>query len=164
MILRVRKKMDEAGNKGELSISVNAFVPKPFTPYQWEPLCNTKTLKNRFKMLNDGLKKNRKIKLISESLKETVVQSILARGDRRMGRILLEAHETNQQLKFVLKQHGVDAEALAETPLTIGSVLPWSHLDMGVSEKYLALEMQKSDKGSFTPMCFDGCKRCGVCK
>lgn len=164
MILRVRKKMDEAGNKGELSISVNAFVPKPFTPYQWAPLCNTKTLKNRFKMLNDGLKKNRKIKLITESLKETIVQSILARGDRRMGRMLLEAHETNQQLKAVLKQHGVDAEELAETPLEMGSALPWSHLDMGVSEKYLALEMQKSDKGAFTPMCFDGCRRCGVCK
>lgn len=164
MILRVRKKMDEAGNKGELVISVNGFVPKPFTPYQWAPLCNTKTLKNRFKMLNDGLKKNRKIKLITESLKETVVQSILARGDRRMGKILLEAHTSGQQLKAVLKQHGVDADELAETPLEQGSVLPWSHLDMGVSDKYLELEFERSALGKFTPQCFDGCHRCGVCK
>lgn len=164
MILRVRKKMDEAGNKGELVISVNGFVPKPFTPYQWAPLCSVKTLKNRFKMLNDGLKKNRKIKLITESLKETVVQSILARGDRRMGEALLEAHISEQPLKTVLKQRGIIAEELAETPLELGSVLPWSHLDMGVSEKYLANEYQKSIEGKFTPMCFDGCHRCGVCK
>jgi len=164
MILRVRKKMDEAGNKGELVVSVNGFVPKPFTPYQWAPLCKVKTLKQRFKMLNDGLKKNRKIKLITESLKETVVQSVLARGDRKMGEYLLEAHEKDLQLKQVLKQHGIDAEELAETPLAVGSVLPWSHLDMGVSEKYLAAELERSTAGKFTPMCFDGCQRCGVCK
>ena len=164
MILRVRKKMDEAGNRGELVISVNAFVPKPFTPYQWSPLCNTKVLKNRFKMLNDGLKRNRKIKLITESLKETVIQSVLARGDRRIGEALLEAHTSGQPLKAVLKQQGLDIEALAQTGLKVGCVLPWSHLDMGVSEQYLAQEMEKSSSGAFTIMCFDGCQRCGVCK
>ena len=164
MILRVRKKMDAAGNKGELVVSVNGFVPKPFTPYQWAPLCEVRILKKRFKMLNDGLKKNRKIKLITESLKETVVQSILARGDRKMGEYLLEAHIQGVQLKQVLKEHGLDAEALAETALEVGSVLPWSHLDMGVTEAYLASELQKSSEGKFTPMCFDNCHRCGVCK
>ena len=164
MILRVRKKMDEAGNKGELVVSVNGFVPKPFTPYQWSPLCNVRTLKQRFKMLNDGLKKNRKIKLITESLKETVIQSILARGDRKMGEYLLEAHEKQLQLKQVLKANGVDAEQLAETPLQVGSVLPWSHLDMGVTEAYLINELRNSNEGRFTPMCFDNCHRCGVCK
>lgn len=163
MILRVRKKMDEAGNRGELVVSVNGFVPKPFTPYQWAPLCSVRTLKQRFKMLNEGLKKNRKIKLITESLKETVVQSILARGDRTMGEYLLEAHQSNLPLKQVLKQHGLDAEMLAETPLELGSALPWSHLDMGVSEKYLAAELERSKAGKFTPMCFAGCQRCGVC-
>ena len=48
MVRRIRKKMDEAGNKGDLIISVNAFVPKPFTPFQWSPLCNTKILKKTF--------------------------------------------------------------------------------------------------------------------
>lgn len=164
MILRVRKKMDEAGNRGELVVSVNGFVPKPFTPYQWAPLCNVRILKQRFKLLNDGLKKNRKIKLITESLKETVIQSVLARGDRRMGQYLLEAHEQQLQLKQVLKAHGLDAEELAEAPLEMGSILPWSHLDMGVSEAYLIKEMHNSNAGKFTPMCFEGCHRCGVCK
>ena len=67
--------MDEAGNKGDLIISVNAFVPKPFTPFQWSPLCNTKILKKRFKMLETAFKNEKHIKLLTESLKETVLQA-----------------------------------------------------------------------------------------
>lgn len=163
MIRRIRAKMDAVGNKGELVISVNGFVPKPFTPYQWAPLCNVRTLKQRFKMLGDGLRKDRRIKLITESLKETVVQSVLARGDRRIGEALLEAHESGRNLKQVLKSQGMDAEELAERELAVGQPLPWQHLDMGVTEKYLALELERSTSGKFTPMCFDGCRRCGVC-
>lgn len=164
MILRIRDKMDAVGNKGELVISVNSFVPKPFTPYQWSPLCNVRTLKKRFKMLNDGLKKNRHIKLITESLRESVIQAVLARGDRRIGDALLTAHESNQNLKSVLKESGIDVEELAEQELQIGQALPWNHLDMGVTNEYLALELKRSTERKFTPMCFDGCTRCGVCK
>ena len=164
MILRMRADMDAVGSKGELVISVNGFVPKPFTPYQWAPLCNVRTLKKRFKMLNDGLKKSKHIKLITESLKETVIQAILARGDRRLGELLLEAHETGQNLKSVLKQHGSDAEAMAERELALGEILPWQHLDMGATMDYLRQELAKSEQGKFTPMCFDNCKRCGVCR
>lgn len=164
MILRIREKMDAVGNKGELVISVNGFVPKPFTPYQWAPLCNVRTLKQRFKLLNDGLKKNRHIKLITESLRETVVQSVLARGDRRIGEALLEAHTSGQNLKNVLKNQGTDAEELAESELAVGQPLPWDHLDMGVTNEYLALELKRSEERKFTPMCFDGCSRCGVCE
>ena len=163
MILRIRRKMDDAGNKGELVISVNGFVPKPFTPYQWAPLCSIKTLKRRFKMLADALKKNRKIKLITESLKETAVQAVLARGDRAMGEALLEAHYSGSSLKNALRERGINMEELAETALEPGQVLPWSHLDMGVTEKYLLAELERSQSGKFTPMCFDGCRRCGVC-
>lgn len=164
MIERLRAKMDEVGNKGELVISVNGFVPKPFTPYQWAPLCDVRTLKRRFKMLNDGLKKQKKIKLITESLKETVTQSVLARGDRHIGSALLEAHNSGRSLKQVLKAQGVDADVLAETALEVGAPLPWQHLDMGVTEEYLRKELERSEEGKFTPMCFDGCQRCGVCR
>lgn len=164
MILRIREKMDYVGSKGELVISVNGFVPKPFTPYQWAPLCDMRTLKRRFKMLNDGLKKCKHIKLITESVKETVIQSVLARGDRRIGEYLLKAHVEKSNLKTVLRQNGLDIEALAERQLTLDVPLPWDHLDMGFSKKYLQKEMQRSTEGLFTPMCFDGCQRCGVCK
>ena len=164
MILRMRAEMDAVGSKGELIISVNGFVPKPWTPYQWAPLCNVRTLKKRFKMLTDGLKKTKHVKLITESLKETVIQSVLARGDRRLGELLIEAHESGQNLKGVLKQHGLDAEELAERELELDAPLPWQHLDMGVTVDYLRLELERSEQGKFTPMCFDNCRRCGVCR
>ena len=115
-------------------------------------------------MLNDGLKKAKHVKLITESLKETVIQSVLARGDRRLGELLLEAHESGQNLKSVLKQHGLDAEEMAEQELDFAAPLPWQHLDMGVTMDYLRQELAKSEQGKFTPMCFDNCKRCGVCR
>ena len=164
MILRMRAQMDELGSKGELVISVNGFVPKHWTPYQWAPLCNVRTLKRRFKMLNDGLKKSKHVKLITESLKETVVQSVLARGDRRLGELLLEAHATGNNLKTVLKQHGLDAEAMAEQAWPLEAPLPWQHLDMGVTMDYLRQVLAESEQGKFTPMCFASCKRCGVCR
>lgn len=164
MILRIRREMDAAGNKGELVISVNGFVPKPFTPYQWSPLCEVRTLKKRFKMLSDGLKKSKRIKLITESLKETVTQSVLARGDRRIGEALLKAHVEGISFKAALKQQGLDAEELAQRRLQVGQPLPWQHLDMGVTMEYLAKELERSEAGRFTPMCFDGCRRCGVCR
>ena len=163
MVHRIRRKMDEVGNKGELIISVNAFVPKPFTPFQWSPLCNTKVLKKRFKMLEDAFKKSKHIKLLTESLKETVLQAALARGDRNTGRYLLQAFAGGITLKQALKNDRLDIEELAYKEYTPGSPLPWKHLDMGFKEAYLIKEWENAKAQRFTPMCFDGCKRCGVC-
>lgn len=163
MVQRIRKRMDEVGNKGELIISVNAFVPKPFTPFQWSPLCNTKVLKKRFKMLEDAFRKAKHIKLLTESLKETVLQAALARGDRNTGRYLLQAFEEGITLKQALKNDRIDIEDLAEAEYEPGAQLPWKHLDMGFKEAYLIREWENAKAQRFTPMCFDGCKRCGVC-
>ena len=86
MVHRVRYRMDELGHKGDLILSVNAFIPKPFTPYQWSPLEDVKVLKHRFKILQNGFRKDRRIRLLTESLKETLLQAALARGDRRLGK------------------------------------------------------------------------------
>lgn len=163
MVRRIRQKMDEAGNKGELIISVNAFVPKPFTPFQWSPLCNTKVLKKRFKMLEDAFKKSKHIKLITESLKETVLQAALARGGRKTGSYLLQAFTEGITLKQALKSEHIDIESLAAAEYEPGVPLPWKHLDMGFKEAYLIKEWENAQNQRFTPMCFEGCKRCGVC-
>ena len=163
MIGRVREKMDAALNKGDLIISVNGFIPKPFTPFQWSPLCDVKTLKRRFKMLETAFKKAKHIQVQTESLKETVLQAVLARGDRRIGAALLEAFRREMPLKQVLKEQGLDIEELAAAAYEIGRPLPWQHLDMGFTEAYLISEWQKAQREEFTPMCFDLCRRCGVC-
>lgn len=164
LVHRVRKRMDELGHTGDLVLSVNAFVPKPFTPYQWSPLENIKTLKRRFKLLQTGFKKDRRIRLLTESLKETVLQAVLARGNRKLGTVLQWANAHQAGLKEALQSNGMDPEELACRKIETESPLPWDHLDMGVSKKYLLKERENSKEGKFTPQCFDGCERCGVCK
>lgn len=164
MILRMRKKMDALGSSGDLIISVNAFVPKPCTPYQWSPLCELRVLKKRFKILSDALKKSKHIRVLAESLKETVTQAILARGDRRLGELFLQAHEGGENLASALRRQDMKPEDLAEREISSEAVLPWDHLDMGVAKAYLLRELARSNEGRFTPMCSDACRRCGVCQ
>ncbi|MBQ8919915.1 MAG: B12-binding domain-containing radical SAM protein, partial [Acidaminococcaceae bacterium] len=94
-----RSRMDELGHKGDLTLSVNAFIPKPFTPYQWSPVEDSRVLKRRFKLLQNGFKKDRRIRVLTESLKETMLQAALARGNRRIGELLLWACDQQTGLK-----------------------------------------------------------------
>ncbi len=164
LVHRVRQRMDGLGHKGELTLSVNAFIPKPFTPYQWSPLEDGKVLKRRFKLLHDGFRKDRRIRLLTESLKETVLQAALARGDRRLGRILHWADEQQAGLKEAFRYFKQDPEEYACRQIAPEDSLPWDHLDMGVTKEYLLKEQKNSEEGKLTPPCFDGCERCGVCK
>ena len=164
LVRRVRLRMDALGHRGELTLSVNAFVPKPFTPYQWSPLLDMKELKQRMKQLQNGLKKERKVRLLTESLKETLWQAALARGDRRLSAVLLAAVREQLNLKEAFRRTGIDPEMVACRGFAITASLPWEHLDMGVSKGYLLQERQRSFAGKFTPACFDGCTRCGVCE
>ena len=164
LVHRVRSRMDELGHKGDLILSVNAFIPKPFTPYQWSPLKDIKVLKRRVKMLQNGFKKDRRIRLLAESLKETVLQAVLARGNRQIGNVLAWAAENRTGLKEAFQFHQIQTEKMACREIRTEAILPWDHLDMGVTKAYLLKEMENSQKGRFTPGCFEGCKRCGVCK
>ena len=165
MVSRVRAKMDAVGNKGDLVISINAFVPKPFTPFQWSPLAPVKLLKKRFNKITEAFRKEKHVLIHTESLKETVLQAVLARGDRKIGNILFEAvtrYEGN--FKQALQNAGIDPEEYASRAFEIKASLPWSHLDMGLDEGYLAGEWEKARNLAFTIPCFENCKRCGVCK
>ena len=164
LVHRVRNRMDELGHKGDLVLSVNAFIPKPFTPYQWSPLEDIKVLKKRLKMLQNGFKKDKRIRLLTESLKETVLQSVLSRGGRRLGTILHWAVENRTGLKEAFQFYHIVPEELACREIKTDASLSWDHLDMGVTKEYLLRERENSRTGKFTPGCFEGCKRCGVCK
>ena len=164
LVHRVRKRMDELGHKGDLTLSVNAFIPKPFTPYQWSPVEDSRVLKRRFKLLQDGFKKDRRIRVLTESLKETMLQAALARGNRRIGELLLWACDRQTGLKEAFQHYGLAPETEACRSIGLAAPLPWDHLDMGVTREYLLRERHNSETGTFTPGCFDGCQRCGVCK
>ena len=166
LVLRVRACMLATGGRGDLTISVNPFVPKPFTPFQWQPLEDLKTFAQKIALLKKRFEKDRRIKLIAESGKETFVQAVLARGDRRLGAVLTEAVAGggSKQFKRLVEQRSPQNLARLHDGWEQDEPLPWDHLFMGFEKAYLWQEWQKAQAGEETPACFDNCRRCGVCQ
>ena len=147
---------------GRLTLSVNPFVPKPFTPFQWSSFAKKNYLDAALKILRGQLKNLRGVEIISESVRSAEVQAILARGDRKISQIVVKS-ESAQEFRQNFKSAGLDEEFyLRERPFE--KKLPWDFLDQGFTKKYLLDEFHRAENFLSTAKCFDGCKRCGVCK
>lgn len=165
MAEEVQAHMETVGCHGRLTLSVNPFIPKPFTPFQWMPMTDKKIVAKRLQRLKKGLRKNRRIEVLVESPKEAYIQGVLARGDRRWSRAIAYAAERNGVKSFL--------EACEELDLSMEDELyrsrsecepqPWDILDMGLRDDYLTEEWHRSTEEAYTAPCCDGCRRCGVC-
>ncbi len=153
-------------SKGLITLSINPFIPKPFTPFQWLPMDNLKTIDQKLKHIKQALKSIRGIEVIAESTKEAYVQGILARGDRRLGKIIYEAYKAggSKQFRKILQEHGLDESFYLYNTREKTDVLPWDTLHMGFESDYLYNELLKAVEQKKTLKCFDGCSRCGICK
>ena len=162
---RLRTYMDEKGSRGTLTLSVNPFVPKPFTPFQWMPMADKKRLDAIMKEITQALRRHKKIVVHFESPKEALVQAILARGDRRLGKPLMRAAvgRGGKDLVSEMRTEGLAPEDYLTRTWGAEEYLPWEHLDMGFSKSYLRREYEKAAALKETIGCFDGCTRCGVC-
>lgn len=162
---RLRTYMDEKGSRGTLTLSVNPFVPKPFTPFQWMPMADKKRLDAIMKEITQALRRHKKIVVHFESPKEALVQAILARGDRRLGKPLMRAAvgRGGKDLVSEMCTEGLAPEDYLTRTWGAEEYLPWEHLDMGFSKSYLRREYEKAAALKETIGCFDGCTRCGVC-
>ncbi|MGL6015662.1 MAG: radical SAM protein, partial [Selenomonadaceae bacterium] len=162
----VKDYMESLGNKGMLTLSVNPFVPKPLTPFQWLPMGQMKQIEQNMKYIQAAVKRRKNLDIIVESPKEAYVQGVLARGDRRLGAVLLDAHLAggSKRFKSMLKAHGLDEGFYLYRQREVHEIFPWDSLDMGFSRQYLYDELLKASGQKATPRCFDGCRRCGVCK
>ena len=150
---------------GKLTLSINPLIPKPFTPFQWQPMASKKYLEESLKLIRSSLKKFKRIEIIAESIRESNIQSILARGDRQIGRAILKAHELGGSKNFLqaMKLENLDVDSyLRGRDFT--EDLPWDILDMGFPKSYLQKEFDRAKNFESTPKCFEGCKRCGVCR
>ena len=163
---RTQAHMAEVGCKGRLTLSINPFIPKPFTPFQWMAMDNQKTVEKKLQYIKKALQKNRRIEVLVESPKEAYIQGILARGDRRLGAVLAAcaAERGSKSFKSEMKAAGLDMDDMNYRERSFDEFLPWSHLDMGMDEGYLEMEWKHSVDEAYTPPCVQGCKRCGVCK
>ena len=163
---RTQAHMEKVGCKGRLTLSINPFIPKPFTPFQWMAMDNQKAVEKKLQYIKKALQKNRRIEVLVESPKEAYIQGVLARGDRRLGAVIAAcaADRGSKSFKSEMKAAGLDMDNMNYRERSFDEFLPWSHLDMGMQEGYLEMEWQRSIDEAYTPPCAAGCKRCGVCK
>ena len=163
---RTQAHMEKVGCKGRLTLSINPFIPKPFTPFQWMAMDNQKVVEKKLQYIKKALQKNRRIEVLVESPKEAYIQGVLARGDRRLGAVIAACavNRGSKSFKSEMKAAGLDMDDMNYRERSFDEFLPWSHLDMGMQEGYLEMEWQRSLDEAYTPPCAAGCKRCGVCK
>ena len=163
---RTQAHMEKVGCKGRLTLSINPFIPKPFTPFQWMAMDNQNAVEKKLQYIKKALQKNRRIEVLVESPKEAYIQGVLARGDRRLGAVIAAcaADRGSKSFKSEMKAAGLDMDNMNYRERSFDEFLPWSHLDMGMQEGYLEMEWKRSIDEAYTPPCAAGCKRCGVCK
>ena len=162
---RLKDYMEERGSKGTLTLSVNPFIPKPFTPFQWLPMADKKYVEKAAKTLTQGLRKRKNIIVGVESPKEAYIQGVLARGDRQVGEALLLACENggSKAFKRAMKECGLAMDDYLYREREADELFPWESLDMGFTREYIYQELKKAAELKPTIQCFDGCHRCGVC-
>jgi len=157
-----------------INVSTSCFVPKPFTPFQWEP----QSSREDFIYKHDFVKKNirkRQIKYSRHEAGQAVVECALARGDRRLARVIFRAHELGARFdawtehfrydrwKQAFADCGLDLETYASRARGLDEILPWDHISAGVTKKFLLNERERAYKAATTPNCREKCTGCGAC-
>lgn len=159
--------------KVSVTLSSSCFVPKPFTPFQWMGQDGIDTMKKKQLYLKDKLK----VRHLSFSYHDpytSYLEAVFARGDRRLGKVLKIAHERGckfdswgEHFSFarwqeVFEEAGLDMAFYAERERSYEEVLPWDHIEVGVSKRFLIAENEKAKRAEPTQDCREQCRGCGV--
>jgi radical SAM superfamily enzyme YgiQ (UPF0313 family) len=153
------------GAVGRIHPSVNPFVPKPGTPYQWLPMENPKETDRKLQFLRKAFGRMSNVEAICKSARTGATQSILALGDRRVAGALEIAAVEDVDLKRAMKLAGLDPAFYLFRGRGREELLPWDVVDNGVAKAYYLRELDKSLAERLSPHCpeIQGCIRCGVC-
>ena len=159
----------------QVTFSVSPFIPKPFTPFQWEPQDSLETIRSKQEFIGK-LVTDRKIKYQHHDAEICRIEAVLARGDRRLCAALELA--CREGFKFdawseyfdygkwieVFEKSGVDPEFYANRRYSFDEVLPWDIIDCGVDKSFLLRECKKAYEDQTTPSCREHCSGCGANK
>ena len=169
-------KAKNGGNRGRFSVSVSVanFVPKPFTPFQWEPQNSPEEFARKHMYLLNRIRPLRGVTLHYHDSYVSTLEAVLARGDRRLCNVIEKAyklgcrfdswteHFKEDAWKQALAEEGIDSSYHGITGIEPGKPLPWNIINCGVSEEFLRAERNKAYEASTTPDCRLGCNGCGI--
>ena len=157
-----------------VTCSASVFVPKPFTPFQWEPQDTLDTVQQKQLHLREALRSVKGVNFNYHESGLSFLEACFSRGDRRMGKVLLRAFEKgcmldgwSEQFKYdtwmeAFRECGVDPAFYAYRRREKDEILPWDFIDSGVTKEYLWREKQKADRAETTKDCRKGCNGCGL--
>jgi radical SAM family uncharacterized protein len=155
---RARKKI------GSITVSLNSFVPKPFTPFQWAAMDDVDSLKRKLKKIKGDLKKVANLRINSDIPRWAYIQALLSRGDRKVADILALAHAKGGNWASTFKNVPINPDFYVLRERGAEELLPWDFIDHGIKKSFLRQEYQRALKGLTTPDCqVDTCRMCGVC-
>lgn len=156
---RARKKI------GDITVSLNSFVPKPHTPFQWVAMDEQKQLKYKIKEIKNNLKKVANVKVYSDVPRWAYIQALLSRGDRRVGRILSLLMKNKGNWPQTLKESPVNPDFYVLRERSFDERFPWDMIDHGVRKSYLIEEYNRAKEARTTPSCrLEKCSICGACE
>lgn len=161
-----------------ISISLSTFIPKPFTPFEYEPQATKEQIDERQKYLLDiiGSKGRRRIDVSWSHYDTTILEAVLARGDRRLSAVIYEAWKNGCKLdgwneyfkpdvwNKAFETVGLDKASYANRKREYDETAPWEHMDMLFDRKFLVRENIRAHEGKTTDNCRDKCAGCGINK
>lgn len=156
-----------------VSISCATFIPKPFTPFQFEPQNDSAQIEEKQKHLRECIK-SRKISVSLHNAGTSLIEAVLARGDRRIGEVIYTAWKKGckfdgwdeyfdfEKWKEAFNECGLTPDFYAYRKREYDEVMPWEHIDLGISKKFLANQDRLAHKSISTPNCRQKCAGCGA--
>lgn len=168
---------EKRNGKCQITISTSFFVPKPFTPFQWAKMYDPSEYLGRAKIVNDHVKEMHNRKSIRYNWHEayiTVLEGILARGDRKISDAILKVYENGGYFDAwseyfdydrwldAFKECGIDPDFYTKRERSLDEVFPWDFIDIGVSKDFMKREWKNALAESVTPNCRMRCSACGA--
>jgi len=142
-ILSNRKNQKE---RWRLILSVNPFIPKPATPFQWASMEEVSALKRKLKTIQRGLQGERGMKVIHDLPKWAYIQALLSRGDRRVGKILMAAHRSQGNWGQALREANINPDFYVYRKRDLDEIFPWDFIDHGIPKEKLMEEYLEAMK------------------
>jgi radical SAM family uncharacterized protein len=170
---------EKRNGKCQITISTSFFVPKPFTPFQWAGMYTPGDYLARARVVNEGVHAQLNHKSIKYNWHEadvTVLEGILARGDRKIGQALLKVYEKGgifdawseyfdyQRWVDAFAECGIDTDFYTMRERDLDEIFPWDFIDIGVSKEFLKREWKNAHDEKVTPNCRMKCSGCGAMK